>query len=204
MLLFLKFVNNSVKSGEIDLLNIEKYRKECGNIDNKFNVYKDYVKYCLFENLIENGLFKVEIPEVSSIVEFIFKHVLWYHPNTKNIFQDRFPSIKSDQTYELIFKKMDKINWDSLDVDIKGVAYEHFLKTEMGGGELGQFFTRREVIDYMIDIIKPFITKDSNVLDPFMGTGGFLTRMLNEIKKIYAISKIPFTDKIKSEIVNGI
>ena len=46
MLLFLKFISNSVKSGSIDLLNIEKYRKEDGtHIDGKFQQYKDYIKY---------------------------------------------------------------------------------------------------------------------------------------------------------------
>lgn len=204
MLLFLKFVNNSVKSGDIDLLKIEKYRNESGNIDDKFNKYKDYVKFCVFENIIEKGKFKVDVPEIPQIIEFIFKHVLWYHPNTKDIFQDRFPSIKNELTYEQIFKRIDKIEWETLDIDIKGVAYEHFLKSEMGGGDLGQFFTRREVIDYMINNVKSYITKESTVFDPFMGTGGFLTRMLSEIKKLYVVSNTSFTDKIKSDIVNGI
>jgi hypothetical protein len=60
MLLFFKFVNNSVKEGTIDLLQIEKYRKEEGtDKDEKFQRYKEYIKYCQFENIIENGKFKV-------------------------------------------------------------------------------------------------------------------------------------------------
>ena len=43
---------------------------------------------------------------------------------------------------------MDKINWDDMDIDIKGLAYEHFLKSEMGGGDLGQFFTKSENIGH--------------------------------------------------------
>ena len=182
MLLFLKFVNNSVKEGTIDLLNIEKYRNEEGTgIDNdlKFKKLKEYIKYCQFDNIIENGKLKVESTELIFIIEFIFKHILWYHPKTKEIFADEFPSIKNDITYEQIFKQMDKLNWDEFDIDIKGLAYEHFLKDEMGGGDLGQFFTKREIVDYMIGIIKPFIKETSTFIDTFMGTGGFVTHMFN-------------------------
>jgi len=205
MLLFLKFVNNSVKSGNIDLLNIEQYRKEEGtDKEEKFQKYKKYIKYSLFENIIENGKFKVEVDELIFIVEYIFKHVLWFHPKTKKIFADEFPSIKHEITYEQILKRMDKIDWESMNIDIKGAAYEHFLKSEMGGGDLGQFFTRREIVDYMIKIIKPEIKENSTFIDPFMGTGGFITHMFNEIRNIYIQKKIPFLNNIKNNLVNGI
>ena len=205
MLLFLKFVNNSVREGTIDLLEIEKYRKEEGtDKDEKFQMYKEYIKYCQFTNIIEDGKFKIETTELIFIVEYIFKHVLWYHPDTKNIFTDEFPSIKNEITYEQIFKQMDKINWDDMDIDIKGLAYEHFLKDEMGGGDLGQFFTKREVVDYMIQLIKPNICETSTFIDPFMGTGGFITHMYNEIKLLYKKKKIPFTNEIRNNLTNGI
>jgi type I restriction-modification system DNA methylase subunit len=205
MMLFLRFVNNSVKNGNIDLLNIEKYRKEEGSAkDEKFQMYKKYIKYCLFENIIENGKLKVDVEELIFIIEYIFKHVLWFHPKTKKIFADEFPSIKNEVTYEQILKQMDKINWDEIDIDVKGTAYEHFLKSEMGGGDLGQFFTRREIVDYMINIIKPNIKETSTFIDPFMGTGGFVTHMFNEIRNIYNQKKIPFTEEIKNKITNGI
>jgi len=205
MLLFLKFVNNSVKEGTIDLLEIEKYRKEDGSdkVD-AFKNNKKYIKYVQFNNIIQDGKFKIDVSELCIIVEFIFKHILWYHPFTKNIFNDEFPSIKYETTYENIFKQMDKIDWDIIDVDIKGLAYEYFLKDEMAGGGLGQFFTRREVVDYMINVIEPYITRKSKIIDPFMGTGGFLTHIFNKIKKMYEKEDMPFTDEIKNELINGI
>ena len=205
MLLFLRFVNNSVKNGNIDLLNIEKYRKEEGtDKEEKFQKYKKYIKYCLFENIVENGKIKVAIDELIFIIEYVFKHVLWYHPLTKKIFADEFPSIKNEVTYEQILKQMDKISWDDIDIDVKGTAYEHFLKSEMGGGDLGQFFTKREIVDYMIDTIKPHIKETSTFIDPFMGTGGFITHMFNEIRNLHIKKKIPFTDEIKNKMTNGI
>jgi restriction endonuclease S subunit/type I restriction-modification system DNA methylase subunit len=206
MLLFLKFVNNSVKEGTIDLLNIEKYRDEDGSSNNDmFKRYKKYIKYCVFDNIIEDGKFKVEVPELILIVEYIFKHILWYHPYTKNIFTDKLPSIKNEVTYEQLFKKIDKLKWDDMDVDIKGTAYEYFLKYETGGGgNLGQFFTKREVVDYMINVVKPNINENSKFIDPFMGTGGFITHFYNEIKKIYVKNDKPFTNEIKNKLINGI
>ena len=55
MLLFIKFINNSVKDGHIDLLNIEKYRIEQGTCDDKFKKNKKYIKYCQFDNIIQDG-----------------------------------------------------------------------------------------------------------------------------------------------------
>ncbi|ATZ80866.1 type I restriction-modification DNA methylase [Bodo saltans virus] len=205
MLIFLKFINDRVRLNQIDLLNIEKYRVDANTCDDKFKKNIKYVKYCQFNNIIEDGKFKVEICEISNIIEFIFKHVLWHHPYTKNIFQDELPSIKTEVTYEQILKRLDKLEWESMDVDIKGVAYEHFLKYEIGSGDdLGQFLTRREVIDYIIASVKPYFKKDSTFIDPFMGTGAFITRAYCEMKKIYANDKTPFTHDIKTKLFSGI
>jgi type I restriction-modification system DNA methylase subunit len=205
MLLFLKFVSNSVKSGSIDLLQIEKYRKEEGTDKNEmFQKYKDYVKYAQYSNIIENGKLKVDSTELPIIIEYVFRHIIWHHPKTKNIFIDEIPNIKNDITYEQIFKQLDKLNWDDFDIDVKGLAYEHFLKDEMGGGDLGQFFTKREIVDYMINVIKPEIKETSTFIDPFMGTGGFITHIYNELKSLYKKNKIPFTDEIKNNLINGI
>lgn len=205
MILFLKFVNNSVKEGTIDLLDIEKYRKEEGTDNNEiFKKYKDYIKYCKFENIIENGKFKVEIHDIIIIIEFIFKHILWHHPLTKKIFEDELPSIKNEITYELIFKKMDKLNFDDMDIDIKGAGYEYFLKYENASGSLGQFFTKRQVVNYIINEIKPYINENSKIIDPFMGTGGFLIKIYDELKNIYKKNNKPFTNEIKNNLINGI
>ena len=206
ILLFLKFVNNNVKNNTIDLLHIEKYRKENGTSELEgFKNNKHYIKYCQFDNIIENGKFKCDETEIMTIIEFIFRHILWIHPKTKNVFQDEMPTIKNDLTYVNILKKMDKVPWEDMDIDIKGLAYEHFLKYEMGSGsDLGQFFTKREVVSYMINLIKPYIKLNSRFIDPFMGTGGFVTHMFNEIRNMYKKDNIPFTDEIKNNLTNGI
>jgi type I restriction enzyme M protein len=81
---------------------------------------------------------------------------------------------------------------------------QNFLKYEMAGVELGQFFTKREIINYVINVIKPNITKDSTFIDPFCGTGGFLTNIYNTMKEYYKKNDIPMTDEIKNNMINGI
>jgi len=63
-------------------------------------------------------------------------------------------------------------------VDIKGAMFEIFLKGTFRG-PLGQFFTPREIIDFMVGMIDP---KDNEViLDPACGSGGFLISAMRRV-----------------------
>lgn len=129
MLLFLKLVSKNVIDGTIDILNIEKYRTpETYNYD-IFMKYKDYIKYAYFNNIIEDNKMKVEACELTYIVEFIYKHIIWIHPITKNMFPNIFPNIEKDRTYEKIFKKLDKLNLINIDInmDIKNLIIMCFI-----------------------------------------------------------------------------
>lgn len=56
--------------------------------------------------------------------------------------------------------------------DVLGVAFEVFLKETMTGKELGEFFTPRELVDFMVKLVDPKFGE--YILDPACGTGGFL------------------------------
>lgn len=56
--------------------------------------------------------------------------------------------------------------------DVLGVAFELLVNQEMKG-EMGQYFTPRQVVRMMTTMIAPSI--DETVLDPACGSGGFLT-----------------------------
>jgi len=73
-------------------------------------------------------------------------------------------------------------------VDIKGEAYEQMV----GGtfrGELGQYFTPREIVDFMVKLLDP--SKSDKILDPACGSGGFLIMCIKHVK-----------DKIREENPN--
>lgn len=55
--------------------------------------------------------------------------------------------------------------------DIKGAVYEIFLKSTLRG-DFDQYFTPREIVDFMVKFADPKI--DDLILDPACGSGGFL------------------------------
>ena len=62
--------------------------------------------------------------------------------------------------------------------DVVADAFETFIGGALKGGQ-GQFFTPRNVIKMMIDILD--IKEDETVLDPTCGTGGFLVEALRSV-----------------------
>jgi type I restriction enzyme M protein len=74
----------------------------------------------------------------------------------------------------LVSDLIDKEEWVSTDVDVKGEAYEGLLErnaqdTKSGAG---QYFTPRALIDAMVACIAP--APGETIIDPACGTGGFL------------------------------
>lgn len=79
------------------------------------------------------------------------------------------------------------------DLDIKGVAFEEFLAGTYRGGGLGQFFTPREVVNFMVDLVDPAIGECC--IDPACGTGGFLIRVYDVISEKIRTSELSDNEK---------
>lgn len=79
------------------------------------------------------------------------------------------------------------------DLDVKGVAFEEFLAATYRGGGLGQFFTPREVVNFMVDLVDPAIGE--SVIDPACGTGGFLIRVYNVVSEKIRGSELSDSEK---------
>ncbi|MDE5010869.1 N-6 DNA methylase, partial [Francisella tularensis] len=63
--------------------------------------------------------------------------------------------------------------------DVIGIAFETFLgRTFLG--ELGQFFTPRKVVEFMVDVLD--IKKNELICDPCAGSVGFLIRSFELVK----------------------
>jgi type I restriction enzyme M protein len=74
----------------------------------------------------------------------------------------------------LIVDLIDKEQWMSLDVDIKGDAYEGLLQRnaeDLKSGA-GQYFTPRPLIRGIVEVMRP--EAGMTICDPACGTGGFL------------------------------
>lgn len=64
--------------------------------------------------------------------------------------------------------------------DIKGTVYEQMVGRTFRG-ELGQFFTPRELVEFIVEVIRP--NRESKILDPACGSGGFLIMVLRKLRE---------------------
>jgi len=75
---------------------------------------------------------------------------------------------------QLIVNLLDKVDWLSLPVDVKGTIYEELLSrsAQESARGAGQYFTTRPVIEAICEAMQP--TPSDTICDPAAGTGGFL------------------------------
>jgi type I restriction enzyme M protein len=82
----------------------------------------------------------------------------------------------------LVSDLIEKEQWMTLDADVKGDAYEGLLakNAEDVKTGAGQYFTPRELIKAIVDVMRP--TAGMRVADPAAGTGGFLLSAYEHMK----------------------
>lgn len=94
---------------------------------------------------------------------------------------------KPDETINLKFntvkdivKKLEKYNLSDTSEDVKGIAFERFLGRTFRG-EIGQFFTPRTIVEFMIRMMDPM--EGDVICDPASGSGGFLIRFFEIVRE---------------------
>ncbi len=86
----------------------------------------------------------------------------------------RFATVKE------IVKLLERYNLSDTSEDVKGIAFERFLGRTFRG-EIGQFFTPREIVKFMVEMVDP---KFGDVIcDPASGSGGFLIRYFAKVRE---------------------
>lgn len=78
--------------------------------------------------------------------------------------------------------------------DVKGEAFEYFLGDTFTGG-LGEYFTPRNVVEFMVDAVDPKI--GDRVIDPFCGTGGFLIYAFEVVNEKIHLQEFSNDEKAK-------
>lgn len=88
-------------------------------------------------------------------------------------------------TAKVLAKVVDGIDaMDMKNKDIMGDVYEYLLGKIAAAGENGQFRTPRHIINMMVQLMKP--TLKDKILDPAMGSAGFLLESSTYISTHYA------------------
>lgn len=84
---------------------------------------------------------------------------------------------------EIVFsclQYLQKFSINKIDLDAKGIAFEKFMQ-DFFKGQMGQFFTPRNIVRFIVDIMAP--EGGQRVLDPASGSGGFLLNTMEYVRK---------------------
>ncbi|MCG8384715.1 MAG: N-6 DNA methylase [Cytophagales bacterium] len=105
--------------------------------------------------------------------------------NTKEDFKedDLFAETETirirENSFESIVEELEIYNLSTTSDDVKGIAFEKFLGRTFRG-ELGQFFTPRTVVDFMVEVLDP--QEGEIICDPCCGSGGFLIKAFEYVR----------------------
>lgn len=117
-----------------------------------------------------------------------------------NVFQDVFDGneqiMLSDRGLAFVASELAKYSFLDATVDVKGTAYETIVSNTLKQ-EAGQFFTPRNIIKCMVEMLDP--GQNTRVLDPACGSGGFLVMVLDHVRRKIAKNLYPELDEVRLE-----
>lgn len=133
--------------------------------------------------------------------------------DAKPFYQNLFDNVKKDysqqdlfdqndviklreNSIEAIIQKLEKYNLSDTSDDVKGIAFEEFLGKTFRG-ELGQFFTPRTIVDFMVEVLDP--KEGETICDPCCGSGGFLIKAFEYIRESIEKDIQEQKEKIKAQ-----
>ena len=132
---------------------------------------------------------------VKNRIEKIFDRVKKEKKNAK-IFDPNDTIKLNPRTLSYIVSEIQKYSLLNTRIDIKGKAYEEIVGANLRG-DRGEFFTPRNVMAMVVEMINPTI--DEKILDSSCGTGGFLVTAMTYAMKQLRIEFEKETGKLKSE-----
>lgn len=102
-----------------------------------------------------------------------------------------------EASFESIVKELEVYNLSRTADDVKGIAFEKFLGKTFRG-ELGQFFTPRTIVDFMVALLDP--EEGEIICDPCCGSGGFLIKTFEYVREKIENDIQKVKERIKAEL----
>lgn len=176
-LMILRMLEPYFENKTIDILDIVKYSYD------DIEINQNNIKYVMLSNLS-----KLKTEEIRSELRRIWTNVLCIHPLTRQIFsKEKFLNIKSDSGLSTMISDLCSFNFENCPIDILGNVYEHFIHKQFKGeqgSKLGQHFTPRKIVQFMVDNYSYGFDGSDKFIDPFSGTGGFVMGFYDRLKNI--------------------
>ena len=127
------------------------------------------------------------ISNVRKRLEDLFEKV---KANYKEIFKPHEKIELNDRVLKYVVSELQRFSFLDTDTDIKGEAYEEIVGANLRG-DRGEFFTPRNVCNMAVEMAFSLFPLEKllqpggmKILDPAVGTGGFLIAGLNKIKQL--------------------
>ncbi len=106
----------------------------------------------------------------------------------------------NDTVLKYVVSELQRFSLVDTETDVKGEAYEEIVGPNLRG-DRGEFFTPRNVCNMTIEMLFFLIPKDKltspgdmKILDPTVGTGGFLIAGVQKIKQLFLIAGLDMTN----------
>lgn len=115
-----------------------------------------------------------------------------------NLFEQNETIKIRETSFEKIVEELQVYNLSTTSDDVKGIAFEKFLGRTFRG-ELGQFFTPRTIVEFMVSILDP--QEGEYVCDPCCGSGGFLIRSFEYVREQIESELEQRKEEIKAQLI---
>ncbi len=129
-----------------------------------------------------------DINKVRERLNKLFKKV---QSRYKYIFKGNEIIELNDTVLKYVVSELQRFSLVDTETDVKGEAYEEIVGPNLRG-DRGEFFTPRNVCNMTIEMLFSLIPEDKltspggmKILDPAVGTGGFLIAGVQEIKQLF-------------------
>lgn len=111
-------------------------------------------------------------------------------------------TIRDETILKEIMDKLDPLTLTDVDSDVKGDAFEYFLKASTATkNDLGEYFTPRHIVKTMVRLVNPKIGE--KIYDPFCGTGGFLIESFRHIERNMGAGNAELKRILREETIYG-
>jgi type I restriction enzyme M protein len=178
---------------ELAIPNKYRFHKWAGDPDGyaKQNGYEDSVDFCrrMFDDLATRKVIDPHGKDITYDVRRLFG---------STVFRLRYTT-----TIRALVSKLNELNLREIMMrgigetgeryDIFGRAYEYLLQKFGQNKEFAEYFTPRHIVDRMVQIIDPEIGE--TIYDPACGTGGFIVRAFEWVKRKITQKKIDAVQK---------
>ena len=131
-------------------------------------------------------------------IAYLFEEVKYYFADS-DLYEEHDYVRICRKSFTSILKELEVIDFYNMTEDVKGVAFESLVGKTFRG-ELGQFFTPRQVVNYMIEVLD--IQDGEAVCDPCCGSGGFLIRAFEYVQDAIDRDVQSQIDKVKNSTLS--